>query len=212
MTDPVHDPRRHVLQRWQEYDGEYRTAVLRLLGIAAFYAVELANYHGFSLGPLELDRREDITREFHVAVTALAVAWTMAGIGVLLCLRNRIFPEWLKLASTAVDLAILTAVLLLADGPSSPLVAAYFVIVAFSSLRFSLALVRFSAIGAMGCYLFLNGFARWFTERDIGVPRYHQLIVLIALGLTGIVLGQVVRGTLRLISSTDSTDREADGK
>lgn len=203
MTDSVHDARRHVLRRWQEYDGEYRTAVLRLLGIAAFYAVQLATYHGFTLGPLELERRADITREFHVAVTALAVAWTMAGIGVLLCLRNRIFPVWLKFASTAVDLALLTAVLMLADGPSSPLIVANFVIVAFSALRFSLPLVRFSTIGALCCYLFLNGFARWFTERDIGVPRYHQLIVLIALGLTGIVLGQIVRGTLRLMSSTE---------
>ena len=60
----------------------------------------------------------------------------------------------------------------------------------------------------MSCYLFLNGFARWFTERDIGVPRYHQLIVLIALGLSGIVLGQVVRGTLRLVSSKDAEQIE----
>lgn len=208
MTAPARDSRGYILQRWQEYDGEYRTAVLRLLGIAAFYAVELANYHGFSLGPLELERRTDVTREFHVAVTALAVAWTMAGIGVLLCLRNRLFPSWLKFASTTADLAILTAVLMLADGPRSPLIVAYFVIVAFSAVRCSLSLVRFSAIGAMACYLFLNGFARWFTERDIGVPRYHQLIVLLALGLTGIVLGQVVRGTLRIASSMEQKQSE----
>lgn len=204
MTDPEPDTRGLALQRWQEYDGEYRTAVLRLLGIAAFYGVELANFYGFSLGPLELDKRTDITREFHVAVTALAVVWTMTGIGVLLCLRNRIFPVWLKFASTVVDLAILTAVLMLADGPRSPLIAAYFVVVAFSAVRFSLPLIWFSTLGAIGCYLFLNGFARWFTERDIGVPRYHQLIFLIALGLTGIVLGQVVRGTRRMMSTMEA--------
>lgn len=197
-----------ALERWQEYLGEYRAAILRLIGIATFYAVQLTNYYGFSLGPLELPAQESVTREFHQSVTALAVAWTMLGVGVILCLRNRLFPWWLKFAATAGDLVLLTAVLMLADGPRSPLVVAYFVLVAMATLRFSLPLIRCATVGAMLCYLFLNGFARWFAERDITVPRYHQLIVLIGLALTGIVIGQAQR---LLIQSAKRLAEEADG-
>jgi hypothetical protein len=204
LTDQDHDGRWLIAQRWQEYYGEQRAAVLRLVAIAAFYAVELMNYHGLSIGPLEMPPAADVTQKFHQSVTALAVAWTTAGIGVLLCLRNRIFPRWLKYASTLIDLALLTSVLVLADGPRSPLVVAYFVVIALAGVRFSLPLVRCATVGSMFCYLYLNGFARWFTEREIGIPRYHQFIVLIALLMTGLIVGQVLRLVRTLVESADA--------
>jgi hypothetical protein len=88
---------------------------------------------------------------------------------------------------------LLTLVLVVANGPRSPLVVAYFVVVALAALRFSLPLVRFATLGSMSGYLVLLGYARWFTERDLRVPRYQELIVLLALGLTGLTLGQVAR-------------------
>ncbi|MCH8046417.1 MAG: hypothetical protein IID44_22135 [Planctomycetes bacterium] len=52
-------------------------------------------------------------------------------------------------------------------------------------------------------YITLLGYAKWpetfgaellgNRDVDLRVPRYEQLIVLVALALTGIVLGQVVR-------------------
>jgi hypothetical protein len=46
----------------------------------------------------------------------------------------------------------------------------------------------------MAGYLFVCGYARWVAnERDIAVPRYQQLIMLVALALAGIALGQVIR-------------------
>jgi hypothetical protein len=181
-----------TVRRWQEYEGEGRANLLRVIGIAAFYAIELVNHYGLQLGFLELPKVEGVDERFHLAVTALAVAWTMLGLGVYFCLRNRIFPASLKFLSTGGDLFLLTAILAMADGPRSPLVAAYFLVIALSGLRFNLVLVRCATLGAMAGYLYLLGLARWFTQRDIGVPRYHQLIVLLALGLTGIVVGQIV--------------------
>lgn len=62
----------------------------------------------------------------------------------------------------------------------------------------SLPLVRYATIGCLVGYLCLLGCAKWPTlfgkgAIDISVPRYQQLIVLIAIALTGIILGQVVR-------------------
>jgi hypothetical protein len=181
----------YIVGRWQEYEGEGRTNLLRIAGIAAFYIVELINYHGLDLGFVEMPRIRD--RPFHLAVTALAVAWTMAALAVLLCLRRHVFPAALKYLTTGGDLVLLTCVLTVAEGPRSPLVAAYFLILALAALRFSAPLVRFATAGAMAGYLVLLGYAAWFAPRDIAVPRYHELIVLLALALTGITLEQVVR-------------------
>lgn len=183
----------HIVGRWQEYEGEARANLLRIIGIAAFYAIELVNYRGLHLGFLELPRQADVTREFHYAVTALVIAWTMVALGVQLCLTRQIFPATLKYVSTGADLVLLTAILTLADGPRSPLVVGYFLIVVLSGMRFSLPLVRCATVGALAGYLVLSGYARWFAARDLRVPRYHQIMVLVALALTGIVLGQILR-------------------
>ena len=52
---------------------------------------------------LESDDPEIRDRPFHLAVTALAVAWTMVGLAVHSCLRLRFFPAALKFASTGCD-------------------------------------------------------------------------------------------------------------
>src|SRR5712692_5337473 len=87
----IPDRKWYIVGRWQEYEGEGRANLLRLSAIAAFYGIELANYYGLHLGFLNVPKGEDMTREFHAAVTSLAVAWTMAGLGVFLCLRRQVF-------------------------------------------------------------------------------------------------------------------------
>jgi hypothetical protein len=183
----------YITGRWQEYEGEARANLLRVIGIGAFYAIELINYHGLNIGFLELSRQADITLDFHRGVTALAVAWTMLGLAIHLCLSRQIFPAALKYVSTGIDLVLLSTILMLADGPRSPLVVGYFLVIALSGLRFNLPLVRTATVGAMLGYLAVCGYAVSHPERALRVPRYHQLMMLVALGLAGIVLGQIIR-------------------
>ena len=185
----------YIVGRWQEYEGEARANLLRIIAIGAFYAVELLNYYGLRLGWLELPRVEGVDQRFHLAVTAVAAAWVLTSLGVLCCLRQRIFPAALKYVSTAVDIVSLTTILMLADGPRSPLVVGYFLVIALAGLRFSLPLVWCATGGSLAGYLWLLGYAKWFAapERELRVERYQQLIVLLAIGLSGIVLGQIVR-------------------
>lgn len=184
----------HIVGRWQEYEGEHRANLLRIVGIAAFYAIELVNYHGLHLGFLDLPKQEGISTSFHQAVTALAVAWTMVGLAVYLCLSQRVFPSMLKYVSTALDITLLTVIIILADGPRSPLVVGYFLLIVLSGLRFHLVLVRCATVGSVVGYLVVSGYARWFAERgDLRVPRYHQIMLIVALALTGITLGQIIR-------------------
>jgi hypothetical protein len=188
-----------VVRRWQEYEGEGRANLLRLIGVAAFYIVELINYHGLVLGPVQIDKVPGVDRAFHLAVTMLVVSWAMLCLSVLYCRLQGVFPGSLMFISTGCDAVLLTSVLALADGPRSPLVVAYFVIVVLAALRFSLPLVWFAGAAAVAGYLFLLGFARWgpvpegWTRPDMIVPVYQQIIFVLALVLTGVILGQVVR-------------------
>jgi hypothetical protein len=187
-TDAAREDRQwFIVGRWQEYEGESRANLFRIVGIGLFYGIEWANYAA-----------GEVDRPFHQAVTALALAWAIVALGVLICLTRHVFPASLKFLSTTADLVLLTVILVLADGPKSPLIVAYFLLVVVALLRFSLPLVWFSCGGAILCYMFLLGYAKWFTDRDIRVPRYQQAIFLLAIALTGIILGQVVRRVRRM--------------
>ena len=193
---PVGDRQWYIVGRWQEYEGEGRTNLLRILAIGVFYLVELANYHWLSPGSGNPD-----FIAYHQKVTALAVAWTMVSLAVLLCLRLQVFPAFLKYVSTGCDLLLLTALASVdhgkssaPDGPDSPLVLIYFLVLALAAVRFSLGLVWFATLGSMAGYMALVGLKdkTWF-DADHSVPPVTQLITVLSLALTGVVLGQVIR-------------------
>ena len=196
----MNDRRWYIVGRWQEYEGEARANLLRTIGIGAFYTIELLNYHGLRLGWLELPKVQGVDLRFHQAVTAVAAAWVMTSLGVFFCLRRQTFPWGLKYVSTTADIVYLTGILMLADGPRSALAVGYFLIIALAGLRFSLPLVWFATGGSMGAYLFLLGYGRWFAapERNLRIERYQELIFLLALALSGIVLGQILRRVRRI--------------
>ncbi len=180
----------YIVGRWQEYEGESRANLLRIVAIGALYTVQLVHFYAFSA-------RSAVDVLFHQRATAIAVAWTMVALAVMLCLRRQVFPAALKYVVAACDLALLTSLAALAAGPHSPLVLAFFVIVVISGLRFSLGLVWFSTIGSMLCYWLLVGIAdgrdsRWFDNKHAVAP-VEQLVTLVSLALTGVVVGQVVR-------------------
>jgi hypothetical protein len=180
-----------IVGRWEEFEGEGRANLLRIIGIGAFYIVELVNFHVYQV----------VDRPFHQTVTALAVAWTMVALGTLVCLRRQIFPAALKYATTAADVVLLTGILMVADGPRSPLLIGYLLVIALSALRFQLRLIWFATLAGAGGYLVLLGYAKWwanreesvFGKRELTVPQYHEFIFLLGLALTGIMLGQVIR-------------------
>jgi hypothetical protein len=211
---PSADRHWFIVGRWEEFEGEGRANLLRLIAITAFYAVELVNYYGLNLGFIEMPAVVD--RAFHLAVTMLTVAWMMLCLCVLYCRLNRVFPSWLKFISTAGDLLLLTSILTLGDGPRSPLLVGYFLIIAVATLRFSLELMWLATAGAAAGYLFLVGFARWgsipgWERGDLTTPRHWQVIFVLALVLQGVVLGQVIRRVRRLAEAYARRLEEARG-
>jgi uncharacterized membrane protein YqjE len=194
LGSPIRERQWFIVSRWQEYEGEARANLLRIICIGAFYVVELIN-RGVRLGPLELPQVVD--DRFHASMTGLAVAWTMVALVTLVCLRAHVFPAALKYATTICDIALLTAVLMIADGPRSPLVVGYFLIVPLAAMRLSRGLIWAATVGSMAGYLYLLGYVKYFASAEraavMGVPRYYQMIVLVALALSGVILGQLIR-------------------
>ena len=206
-TDDSHDRQWFIVERWQSYDGEARANVLRLLAVGLFYAVQMLQFFWFGdRGPAET--------AFHRVATTIVAAWLFAGLGVHVLLVRRVFPPALKFGTTAVDLGLLTLLAVFGGGPDSPLILAYFLIIALATLRFSLPLVRFATLGAMVCYLATVGAAdrSWF-DGDHVVPPVQQLVTLLSLGAAGVMLGQVIRRVRELADEfarrTSATQRGA---
>jgi hypothetical protein len=203
-----------IAQRWQAYEAESRANLLRIIAIGTFYLVHLWSYFSAQgrlpkLGFWQLAEAGQINREFHILVTLLAVAWAMLALGILLALQQRIFPRWLPYFSTACDILMLTGIICIGSAARSPLVAGYFLILVLAALRLSLPLMWFSTLGCVLAYVWVLGVAKWpdrfgltkllgETPAELRVPRYHQMITLLAIVLAGVMLGQIVRRVRRL--------------
>jgi hypothetical protein len=193
-----------IVSRWQEFAGESRANLLRMIAVGAFYIVELVRFY-------VLEKANSDHLQFHRQATMIAVAWSMLALAIMLCLRLKVFPAGLKYVSTATDLLLLTTLAALVNGPFSPLVLAYFLIIVLAGLRLSLGLVWFATAASMLGYWSLVGLAdiktsRWF-DAEHAVPPVTQLLTLLTLALTGIVLGQLVRQVKRI--AADYADRLA---
>ena len=186
-----------VAERWQQFDGERRANYLRLLAIGIFYGVHLIHHAGW-LGPLQI-KNED-PRVFHMAVTFLAAGWGFAAIAVNLALQQRRFPDFLPYLTTALDVVFLTSILSVGLGQQSPLVVGYLLIVILAALRIHLPLIQFATVVSCVGYVVLLGLTRWaadwptlsYVSRE-RLPRYAQLATLLAIAISGIMLGQLVR-------------------
>jgi hypothetical protein len=177
----------HIANRWQEYEGEMRAAVLRVVLVSLFYSIQLMHF-------LSVSEPTPSDRILHRSVTLSVAVWLLLSLGVLVSLRGNFMPRALKYVVTGIDLALLTLIAWLGHGASSPLVTALFLVLALSAIRFRIGLIWFATIGSMACYMWLVGQSdnSWFDENH-STPIIAQSITLCSLASTGIVLGQIVR-------------------
>jgi hypothetical protein len=180
-----------IASRWQQYRAEGRANLLRVLAVGVFYAIQLVYYYG-------LDSQERHQNEvFQQQATALAAAAILLSLAVMVCLRASLFPGWLMYASTLGDIVIVSALAAVGSGPQSPMVIAYFVILAITALRFSIPLVGCATATCMVGYLAVVALTHpgWLgnAKRSYEVPLVKQAVFLASLALCGLILGQAIR-------------------
>lgn len=191
----------HIASRWLEYEGELRVGLLRVLLVSAFYAAQLTHF-------LFLSDRSDADQLFHRQVTYLAAAWLFVSLVVLVGLSRQWLPFWLKYATAAFDLTLLTAMAAVGSGPTSPLVYVFGLLIALAGLRGSLKLIACATIGSMLAYCGLVGLAdeKWF-DANHATPPIVQMVVQLSLAATGIVVGQMVRMIRQVLGETVERQR-----
>src|SRR5262245_13230213 len=116
-----------ITQRWQAYEAESRANLLRICAIGLFYLIHLWSYFSSqgklpNFGFLQFADAGAISRQFHIAVTWLAVAWAMFALAILIALQQQFFPRWLPYASTTFDIVMLTCIICLGDVARSALI------------------------------------------------------------------------------------------
>ncbi len=188
-----------IAKRRQEFRGESFANVARVTAVLAFYVIEIINHHGArSLGMPAV-----VGKDLHALVTTLVGAWVGAALLTVVTMRLRYFPIWLKYLTTSVDLALMTSVLAVLDGPKSPMLVGYFLVLALSATRFSKRLIACTATGTLVSY----GILLWHTavlQPAHAVPRYHQLIFALAVLILAGVLIVLVSAAERLVVALES--------
>jgi hypothetical protein len=176
-----------ITSRWSELEGELRAAVWRIAFVIAFYAVQLVHY-------LFLAEPSGAELLFQRQVTYVAAAWLFVSLTVMIAVTQRWFPPALKFVGSGCDVALLTAAAHIGNGPASPLVHIYAIIIVMAGLRMSLSLIWFTTIACLVGYLALVAAADavWF-DPDHVTPPVTTIVTLLSLSAVGLIVGQIIR-------------------
>ena len=190
-------------RRLEAWAGEVRVNLIRAAALLVFYGHHLLVVYVYG------GDRSDEAIVHHAKVTAIALAWMAAVFVLYVCLTRRWVPPGLKYAATFWDIAMSSALLVASpDGPRSPLLYLYFVVLATSPLRLSLPLVYAATFGVMaaatavlGHYVFsqVGREAYYAPDSPYRIARSSEIIFLLAVGTAGLLAGQVVRQARRVV-------------
>lgn len=181
-------------RRIEEWAGEVRVNLIRLVAIVVLYAHHLVNVYLFRDDP-------SLAGRYNLGVTALVLAWSAAVLVLHYCLTRRWVPPALKYVATGWDILLVTLLLMLTAEPKSWLAVLYLLVIAAAPLRLSLPLVYTATLGSIAAYLCLLWYLKYGlqlsdTQR---LSRPNQVIFVLALGISGLLAGQMVRQVQRLM-------------
>jgi hypothetical protein len=192
---PLSEPALWLMRR-ETWAGDQKASRIRLAAVVVFTLNELVNYHVLHVVDLR----------FHVGSLLVVAVWLVATALFSVLLREHILPRATSYLIAGTDVLLLTWLLLLADGPRSPLVVLYFLIIGLSGMRLAPAVCVFTGIAATVGY----GAVLEFTKRqkpEFLIPPYHAVIVALALVMMGIVMAHLVGRALLLLDGALREER-----
>lgn len=178
------------LQRRETWNGDRKANFIRVCALAFFALNEFFNFHVLHI----------VDRNFHIGSLLVLFLWFLAALLFDVVLKNHWFPQGSSYLPPAMDALLLTWLLFLGDGPRSPLVAVYFLIIALSGLRLSPKIVRYTgAVCAVG-FLAAWDFAKHQRPAFL-VPGYHLVIVAVSLLLCAVIVSSLIERVFALLES-----------
>jgi hypothetical protein len=184
------------LKRRETWAGDQKANRIRLAAVALFTINELVNYHVLHVVDLR----------FHVGSLLIVGLWVAATALFTVMLREHIWPRAISYVIVSTDVLLLSWLLLLADGPKSPLVVLYFLVIALSGVRVNPGVCLYTAAASAFGY----GAVLEFVKRqkpELLVPPHHAVIVALSLLLMGFVMAHLVGRALTLINTAMEAKR-----
>jgi len=186
-------------RRIESWAGEIRVNRLRLAAIIIFYVRHLIDIY---VNP----QNRQFSQRYHLWVTLIVLAWAGLVLWLHWALSQRRMGEKLKYTSVIWDLAMVTLLGIVARTPQTPLMLLYFIVIASAPLRLSLKLVWVATIGAMAGYAIVLAYYAWwvigwdkyYATPELRIPRSTEAIWILAMGVAGLLAGQVVRQMRRI--------------
>jgi serine/threonine-protein kinase len=132
----------------------------------------------------------------HLEVMTVLVLWGLASLGFQSFYRRQQGQDLIPLAWSGVDVLLLTALLIIDSGQTSPLVIGYPLLVAASGLWFRVRLVWFTTLVAEVAYaaLVLDYVLRGLPEHSIlDFHLNHHVIFMVGLAVLGFVMAYQVQ-------------------
>lgn len=199
----------HVTRRLFAIEGETRLNLLRLVALAGFYGIHLVNRFvvGMSSGDtvtVPLGSSELVLPIYDTAATGIVVTWASMTAAILLVIRSTLFRGLVPVVVTLMDVLLLTTLLMLGNGPSSPMLVAYFLVIVGASLRGRREHVWAATLASAAGYGATVGFATQFRPQFLP-NTYHYLIMGFALLATGLVMDSLIGSMWSAVRSHGST-------
>lgn len=183
------------LFREEELEGERKINRLRLAGIVAFFLNEMFVFH--VLGAVDA--------AFHDKALAVCAAWLGFASSAWWSVNRRgFYHPSVKYAVSAADALFLFWLLAVADGPSSPVVPAFYVLIAFSALRYSRKATFACAVFSAAAFLGLQ-YEALVRRPELALPAYAVGIHLLSMLLMGAAAGYVVSQLQALVARAVGT-------
>ena len=192
--------------RVESLAGEARVNLVRLAAVFAFYLRHLIAMATSDGAAAEAGR-------YHVGATIVAGAWFAVVVAIHVCLSRRYLPAWLKFAAVGFDMLMVALLGMLRGDPRTPVVLLFFPVIVSAAVRLSLPLVWLATVGAVIGYLAIVahyawriiGFDRYYATPALRIPRGDEAMVILALLVTGVFTGQIVRQARRLTRPLTAT-------
>lgn len=173
--------------RAEEWAGEMRVNLIRLVAITVFYGNHLFNFYLRDL---------DLTPRFHLIVSSIAVSWATAAFVTHLILAKQGNRPFLKYASLGWDVFMTTSLIAFSGGPKSQFLILLLLILFTVPLRLNLRLVWVASLAAALSYGTICGHSKW-VNVETQVPIVHHVIFFLGLATAGLLAGQCVRQARR---------------
>lgn len=193
-----------VARRVYAIEAEARINLLRLVGVAVFFTLHVVNraFVGLDAGRV-VDLGGTKVPVFDTVAISVAVAWAGAAGAVLLLLRTRFVSRVVGPMVTLADVLFLSILVLVGNGPTSPMLYAFPLVIAVTGLRGRSADVWLATVATTAAYGLAIGAALRFHPSFMP-PTHHILFVVASLGLMGLVTDLGVGSTWRLVEDQDA--------